>query len=270
MSKSTEISRFESRFSQPVMEVAAVTGASGIGAGRAGKDIMWTASIKLIAWKTLGADAPVDKEELRLEWLADDEEWQKSRNIMEPNSIVRLQVRRAEKSMMLVKVLETGYRDPDLEIVLQQSMQPVFYHDEMLGEFELDKSVKLFERKLLWAGEEGTLYFDWNEDTPIMMSALETAYALFKDQNEWSAKIKLYAAKQLTGLANDWLQESDETEINEITNEMFIGFMELSSISVYPEGDFEIFYYDGEMFGGHSIIVCGNIDGNLTSAEIAG
>jgi hypothetical protein len=46
--------------------------------------------------------------------------------------------------------------------------------------------------------------------------------------------------------------------------------MKLSSISVYPDGDFDLFFDDGDMFWGHSIIVTGNINGEFSSAEIAG
>lgn len=103
-----------------------------------------------------------------------------------------------------------------------------------------------------------------------MKSALETAYALFNNQDEWSKKIRMYAAEELVELANDWLQDNDEAEIDEITKEMFINFMTLDSISVYPEGDFEIFFFDGDMFWGHCIIVDGNINGDFNSAQIAG
>lgn len=270
MSKSSEISRFEDRFTDNIIEVVAVTGALGIGAGRANGNIMWKASIDLVAYKNLCTYEPVIKEESRLEWLVDDEELQKSSDILKENTVVRLQVRRAEKSMMLVRILETGYRDNDLEVILQELMKPVFFNDELLGKFELDKSVKLFERKIPWAGAEGILYFDWNENENIMRSALETAHALFKDQDKWNMKIRMYASEELLELANEWLQDDEEAEIDEITKEMFIDFMELKSVSVYPEGNFEIFFFDGNMFLGHSIIVNGKINGDLTSAKIAG
>lgn len=69
---------------------------------------------------------------------------------------------------MLVKVLETAYRDDELECILQEAMKPVFYDDEVLGKFELDKRVKLFEQEICWAGEAGNLYLDWNEDEKMM------------------------------------------------------------------------------------------------------
>lgn len=270
LSKASEKSRFENKFTEDVIEVAAVTGALGIGAGRAGGDIMWTASINLIYWKNLQNNETVNKEELRLEWLVDDEEWEKSREILKENTVIRLQVRRAESSMMLVNVLENTYRDDELEMILQESIKPVYYNDEMLGKFALNKRVKLFEKRISWAGEVCSLYFDWDEDKHIMKSALETAYALFKEQDEWNIKIKMYASEELVELANDWLQDDDEAEVDEITKDMFMDFMKLSSISVYPEGEFELFFFDGDMFGGHSIIVDGNSNGVLTSAHIAG
>ena len=104
----------------------------------------------------------------------------------------------------------------------------------------------------------------------MMKSALETAHALFKEQDEWKMKMKMYAAKELVELANEWLQDDDEAEIDEITKEMFINSITLSSLSVYSEGDFEMFFSDGDIFWGHSIIVSGNIHEGLSSAEIAG
>lgn len=270
VSKLSEKSRFENRFTENIIEIAAVTGASGVGAGRAGDAIMWNASIHLIAWKNLYSNETVIKEEISLEWLADDAELRQSREILKENTVVRLQVRKSENAIMLVKVLDTTYRDDELEGILQDSMKPVYYHDEMLGEFLLDKRIKLFEKRTAWAGEECNLYFDWNEDQHIMKSALETAYVLFKGQDEWSRKIKMYASEKLVDLANEWLQDTDEAEIDEITEEMFIEFMELESISVYSEGDFEIFFSDGDMFWGHCIIVDGNVNGVLNSADIAG
>lgn len=270
MSKLNEISRFEKNFAENVIEVAAVTGASGVGAGRAGEDILWHASISLIVWKNLNINEPVIKEEMQLEWLADDKEFKTTRDLLKENSVVKLQVRKGENSMMLVKVLETFYQDDELEGILQESLKPVYYHDEVLGQFELIKSVKIFEKEIPWAGEEGRLSFDWYEVPDKMKSALETSYALFEQQRKWSQKVKAYAAEELTELANDWLQDDEETEINEITKKMFMEFMKLSAICVYPEGDFEIYYSDGDMFWGHSIIVYGNINGEMESAEIAG
>ncbi len=95
-----------------------------------------------------------------------------------------------------------------------------------------------------------------------MEDSLKTAYELFKNQKNWGNKIRAYAASELLDLANDW--------IDEVTEEMFIESLGLDTISVYPKGEFEIFFFDGDLFAGHCIIVSGNISGSLESAEIAG
>ncbi|MBP1916555.1 hypothetical protein J2Z23_003537 [Lederbergia galactosidilyticus] len=270
MSKTTERNRFESRYADEVVEVAAVTGASGVSAGRASGNLMWNASINLVAWKYIDKNEAPRIEEMRLGWLVDDKEWEESKAILKKNSIVRLQVRLAKNSMMLVKVLENNFHDDELNIILEKSLEPVFYVDGILGEFELFKSVNLFEKQIVWAGEEGQLYFDWDKDEKEMAAALSTAHELFHHQEEWSGKIKLFAAEELVELANDWLEDDNEADIDEITKEMFIRLLKLDSISVYSDGEFEMFFSDGDMFWGHSIIVSGNINGELSSAEIAG
>lgn len=270
LSKASEISRFQSRFSEEVIEIAAVTGALGTSAGRAGNDELWTASIELIAWKILHNNEPVKREEIRIQWLVDDKEWQETRNMIDAYTIVKLQVRRGESSMMLVDLLDPVYKDNELERILDEAKKPVYYHDEILGEFTLEKGVNLFEKRTFWNSEECYLCFDLNEDTHIMKSALETAHTLFKEENEWDRKIRTYAAEELVELANDWLQEDDEAEIDEITKELFINSIKVTSISVDPDGEFAIYFSDGDMFSGHCIIVDGNVSGVFSGAEIAG
>lgn len=268
--KSNEIKSFESQFSKNIVEIAAVTDAAGVSASKIGEDMMWTASIDLIAWKEFNNNNSVFKKEVRLQWLVTDEELEESRERIAENSILKLEVRKSTESFMLVKVIEMNYRDSDLEAILQDSMKPVYFKDERLGQFELDKSIKVFQKKATWAGEECSLYFDWDENLDIQENALETAYVLFQQEDEWGKKIRDFASENLLDLANDWLQDNEDTELEEVTKDMFISSMSVDSISVYPDGDFEMYFLDGDMFWGHSIVVYGNINGVFTSAEIAG
>ncbi|MEH6973867.1 DUF7021 domain-containing protein, partial [Bacillus sp. JJ675] len=82
MGISSQKKRFERRFKNEVVEVAAVTGPSGIGALRANDDVMWNASMPLIAWKELSGSKSAVQEELQLKWLADDDEWNKTKDIL--------------------------------------------------------------------------------------------------------------------------------------------------------------------------------------------
>ncbi|KNH20466.1 membrane protein [Priestia megaterium] len=266
MSKFSEKKKFEKGFSEEVIDIAAVTGSVGIGAGMSSGETLWTASIDLIAWKSLEGNESVNKEEIQLRWLVDEEEVEKAMNLLQSNTVVKLQVRTGTDSMMLVNILEPEYEDGELETIVKESVKPVYYYDEILGKFTLEKSIKVFERNIAWANEQCELYFDWHKDENMIKSALKTAHTLFEEQDKWSQKIRMYAAAELVALANDWLQEEDEIE--EITKDMFMDFMSLDTISVYSEGDF--YFSDGDMFAGHSIVVEGNINGTFTRAQIAG
>lgn len=267
MSKNSELKSFENRFSEELFEVAAVTASLGVGAGKAGGEELWRASINLVAWKDLNSSEPVVKEEVNLAWLTDDEglkEWQKT---IRESSVIKLKLRKGERSFMLVELIDADYKDEELQNILVEELKPVFYEDEVLGKFQLDKGIKAFETDITWAGEEGRLCFDLDEEES-MEDSLKTAHELFKNQNGWSDKIRAYAASELLDLANDWIDEDDD--IYEITEEMFIETIGLDTISVYPQGEFEIFFFDGDLFAGHCIIVSGNISGSLDSADIAG
>ncbi|NMM62454.1 DUF2262 domain-containing protein [Clostridium sp. P21] len=267
MSKNSEVKSFENRFSEEIFEVAAVTASLGVGAGKAGGEELWRASIDLIAWKDLNSSEPVVKEEVSLDWITDDKglkEWQKT---IKESSIIKIKLRKGERSFMLVELIDADYKDEELQNILLEDLKPVSYEDELLGKFKLDKGIKLFKTDITWAEEKGRLYFDLDEEE-TMKASLKTAHELFKNQKHWSDKIRSYAASELLELANDWIDEEDD--IDEVTDEMFIESIELDTISVYPKGEFEIFFFDGDLFAGHCIIVSGNINGNLDSAEIAG
>jgi hypothetical protein len=77
----------------------------------------------------------------------------------------------------------------------------------------------------------------------------------------------LYTASQLLELKNEtWLKEDEvELSINE-----FISRMSIESISFDEEGEISIWYTDGDLFWGHSILVSYNKEGQPIEASING
>ena len=134
MSEFNEKKTFEKEFSEDVIDIAAVTGSVGIGAGMSSEETLWTASIDLIAWKSLDENEAIKKEEIQLRWLVDEEEVEKAMNLLQSNTVVKLQVRTGTDSMMLVNILEPEYEDGELETIVKKSVKPVYYHDEILKE----------------------------------------------------------------------------------------------------------------------------------------
>ena len=253
-----------------ILNIAAIIGPNGVFAGRSGNAIKWTAAVEMIGWKDIDTDV-IYLEKKRIVWEVNYEEIDEYRELIKANSIVNLLVNKSENRLSLERVLVQNYQDDDLARVLEQSRQPVFYDDHILGRFILDKTIEQFCMPIVWSGENGELYFQNNQDEELIRSTLQTGYVLFEDQEVWSKRVKEYAAEKLVALANDWCEEAEDTNtFDEITASIFVKRIRLSSITIAPDGDFEIFFYDDDMFAGHSIIVNGNVNGVFTDAMIAG
>src|SRR5207249_3318350 len=101
-------------------------------------------------------------------------------------------------------------------------------------------------------------------DLPV---ALKSAHTLWESQDVWSRRIRDFAVQKLLPLKNDaWL---DEGEV-EVTADQFQDRMTLDSITVYPNGSFEFWHHDGDLFWGHSIQVRGSLSEGPTDADIPG
>ena len=71
------------------------------------------------------------------------------------------------------------------------------------------------------------------------------------------------------GTSNKWQKEADATT-PEITPERFAQRMSITSIILFEEERFCIYFDDDDMFWGHAIAVYGNLNGELEEATIEG
>ena len=156
-------------------------------------------------------------------------------------------------------------------------MREITMEVEGLGTFVLERTVDWFETKTDWLGTKINLSFDQDEEE-VMESAIETARTLMEDQKGWDQRIREYAADELLELANDWAENAMDEEESEdsdedrelVSREQFMERMELESIQAQEEGDFEFWFFDGDMFYGHSIHVTGNVEDGPDWAGIEG
>ncbi|MDR5586359.1 MULTISPECIES: DUF2262 domain-containing protein [Clostridium] len=288
MSKQSEIERFESRFSEEIIEIAVVTGPSGFGGGQGCDNIMWSASMYVIAWKIYDSNKPVVQEKYCLEALVDYEQLKILQKTVNRNSIIRLKVRMSKDNskhdFMLIQIIDTCYKDSELENILREELKPVFYKDEVLGKFTFEKATNSFDTTINWMNSGVSLSFNYDKDENVIKDYLSTAHTLYNNQKEWDAKIHSYAADELLDLVNDWFKEGKEEyyesfdeefdeedeyyKYDEITKERFMNLMKIVYISIESNGEFYIECLDGDMFCGHCIHISGNINGEFEYAEI--
>lgn len=288
MSKQSEIERFESRFSEEIIEIAAVTGPSGFGGGKGCDNVMWSASMDIIAWKICDSNKPVVREKYGLKALVDYEQLKILQKTVNSKSIIRLKVCMSKDNsihdFMIVEIIDICYKDSELENILQEELKPVFYEDDVLGKFTLKKASNTFDTTINWMNSEVSLSFDHDKDENVIKDYISTAHTLYNNQKEWDERIHSYAADELLNLANDWFkvgkeeyyesfdkefdEEDEYYKYDEITKERFMNLMKIVYISIESNGEFYIECLDGDMFCGHRIHISGNINGEFEYAEI--
>lgn len=279
--QSSEIKKFEERFDKEIKEMIVVTEGE-MSAGRSGQDEYWTASITILAYIDVRSGELFEGKR-RIEWLVNDKECHSSKKIynLKGQKIYQLIVRESlpyeneythdtfEKGhwLMLVDVKKRNCHNAQLEDILNEYQKEVSIHPQGCQKLILDKSLGIFSGEGNWNHEECYIHLDTDgEGIETADEALITLDELLKNCQTWDQKAREYAANELTELANDWAEEDD----SEITNEDFIKRLEISEVCASPDGDFELFYNDDDMFFGHVIIVSGNIEDGFDSANIAG
>jgi hypothetical protein len=156
--------------------------------------------------------------------------------------------------------------DPELNQAALDLQKPVVYRDGQFGEFTLDRRVDWYSAKTEWNGTVVSLNLSL-DNSGKFDPALEVARSLWKDQKVWAKRIEDYAVRQLLPLKNEsWL---DENEV-ELTADQFKERMALESITVYPDGSFDFWHKDGDLFWGHSIQISGSLSEGPTDADIPG
>lgn len=156
--------------------------------------------------------------------------------------------------------------DDELDAFASSMRAPKVFRSPLLGDLTLDRSIDRFEGSAEWNGEPIQVSVDPDE-TGSPETALKTADVLWSDQPGWKRRIEEFAVSQLLELFNDtWRDEED----SEHTAEQFVARMDLASVSLTPDGEFEFWYDDGDLFARHSIYVRGNLEEGPLDASIAG
>ena len=216
----------------------------------------------------------------RLEWLIKNDNARKGWGYeFEQFGIYRVTVRKCipqdqtqymNNRYMLINVLEENASNEKLETLKEYYSKPISIENE-LGSFALDREFSWFEGIVNWNGVEAHVYLETDEeDGDTAKQAMKVLKRVVDNIVENDIKYREFAAEELTELANEWMDASDEIDTEEITKEIFMKRMEMSEIMVSSNGSLSLFYDDDDMFWGHVIEIEVDPSGEIISAQIAG
>ena len=95
--------------------------------------------------------------------------------------------------------------------------------------------------------------------------AIERARQIFPRVQLQEAALRLAAACEKLALYNDQWSQGERIDADE-----FARRITLSSVTIHPEGEVELWYADGDLFAGHWIAVSTDAELQFQHVEIAG
>lgn len=170
---------------------------------------------------------------------------------------------------LLINIIDDDKTDEKLEELKEFYQKPVSIENEY-GKFILDREYSWYEGSIYCNGSKVTVFLETDDDDDTVNVSLQNFMNIVKDINGNDSKYREFAAKKLTDTANEWLEESDEDDLEEITEEDFAKRMKLSEILFCGDGCISLSYNDDDMFWGHIIEIFVDEEGNITRANIAG
>jgi hypothetical protein len=251
----------------PIVEVLGVVSPSGASGGRVGGESLWSVGFTFDAWRIVGGDLRAGP--LSISRKVTDQELDKLQRKIGPYAVVRIKARVGESAFgghqaRLEEFVGVETSDAELNHQAVELQQPVTFEDPTFGIFTLDRRVDWFTGEVVWDGKRIPLNLSKSEEA---QEALKSARELWQNQVEWNRRVRDFAVQELLPLKNGtWLDE-DEAELSP---DEFKDRMTLESITVYPDGSFEFWHDDGDLFWGHSIQISGSLSQGLTHADIPG
>ncbi len=187
-----------------------------------------------------------------------------------PQKLQPYQLQYMNNRYMLISVLEENASNEKLEALKEHYAKPISMKNE-LGSFVLDREFSWFQGIVNWNGAEANVYLKTDEeDGDTAEQAMKVLKRIVDNLLDNDTKYREFAAQELTELANEWMNESNEVDAEEITQEIFAKRMEISEITVNPDGSLSLLYHDDDMFWGHVIEIEVESNGEIISANIAG
>lgn len=172
----------------------------------------------------------------------------------------------------VTEVLEADVSNEALEAVLKKYQKDVVLKDDLLGKLIQDRKFGYFVGKAHWLDRNIEVLLDVNKDDKESWNqALAAMRSFFTEQEKWDKEMRKYAAEELTELANEWLEDEEETQdCLEITEEEFAKRIIIYSVSMDDEGKFRACFEDDNMFAGHTVVVYGSVEEGLDRANMEG
>ncbi len=138
--------------------------------------------------------------------------------------------------------------------------------DEIIGTLNFNEQHQWFKTKYVTQGNSFEVYIDIGNRAEVMKN-LPMVREILIHLESVNQKMRDFAAEQLLELKNETWREEGEPELSKAD---FMARMSIETISFNEDGEYKIWYGDGDLFWGHSITVSADRKGRPERADING
>ena len=257
---------FLSRFPGKETDILGITDPGGLNADKVEGTGLWKVTIGLTAWMD-EYEQELHQSPARFEAMVDENLLEYLRARTPRNFIISATVRpcQDDSACFLMTDLPKPAFDPQLKALLEEQKKPVTLEAEGLGTFTLNRNLGWYDATVEWMGEEISLNLDQNEET--LDAARQTARTLMDAQADWDQRLRSFAAEQLLEQVNKLIQNEDQ-DGELFTAATLAEQFQIDSILAGPDGSFEFWFSDDDLFLAHPVHVTGTLEDGPTLAEM--
>jgi len=254
---------------RPAGELIGVVRPKGVAGVRSLGEAQWTLQIPLLAWRFDGG--PVRTRELVVRKQGAERLVTRMMGRIGDYDVLRMRARLAEKSVLgspqarLERLLGTS-SDPELLKAAGKLKRSVAVKHQLLGPLKLDRDSGRFIGKARWRNKLVKLSLNVDRHG-APDDSIEHAAALLRAQQLWGPRVeRRLVASLLPEWTSVWKLEDDKP----LTGAQLIRKLKPSSLWMEPDGSFALWFDDGDLFGGHAVVVDGTLSKGVTAASIGG
>jgi hypothetical protein len=155
--------------------------------------------------------------------------------------------------------------NPQMQELEVMARNPAPAHDLAMGRFVRDDQLGWIEAEINWMGQNVKATIEAQLDIDI--ADQEQLLALLMDrQADWHAHAQTAIIAGLYELWRDGWRQDDAM----LTELEFVRRMTIEAIAMQRGGSFHFWFNDGDLFWGHSVLVCGTFDGGFAPGQMHG
>ncbi|MDO6992770.1 DUF2262 domain-containing protein [Brachyspira innocens] len=266
----------ESEFRDEYKDIAFIIGSPDFLGAKTEDDNKINVLIICIAYKDMETNYIEKNKKILVRMKIDEKEMDYYKSILKRESVVKLKVRYEKEQgeelaeFLLADIIDSNYEDEDLTPMLKEYLEPIYYKDEVLGDFLYNRMVGSFDKEFDWVNNRKILIAFDDADEYYKERAVNFIRNIFSDIEYWNKEIKEYSARSIINQGNKAAAKRGENAVDEREFiKEFANKIDLIEIIIHERENYVNYRLGNKKVFPLDVIVEGDLTGKFTNAFIS-